>query len=213
MTELRFTNSNDSVYRDLFAQAMARRGVHPSQYDLDRLAGDVWRLVAPGDRVVSAEYMISHLPDGVDLHAALPAYRVGASRHVPGLPSPAEIEGSDYQPYGMQSVVPGLTHGAFCAVVEGLRAHVERLTGDNARAYRLTDLAIDLLDHSGATLPLHDPRGFARRVAGRLGLEELTELVTRYAVGTSYRWEGEPIHTLPAHNPSKDRLSLAGNFF
>ncbi|WP_042378568.1 hypothetical protein [Corynebacterium resistens] len=213
MTELRFTNSNDPAYRDLFRQAMARRGVHPSQYDLDRLAGDMWRLVAPGDRVVSAEYMISHLPDGVDLHGALPAYRVGASRHVPGLPSPAEIEGSDYQPFGMQSVVPGLTHGAFCAVVEGLRAHVERLTADNARAYRLTDLAIDLLDHSGASIPLDDPRGYARRVAGRLGLEELTELVTRYVVGTSYRWEGEPIPVVPETTAAGGSLSLAGNAF
>lgn len=192
---------------------MSRRGVYPSQHDLDRLAREVRRLIAPGDRVVSAEYMISHLPHGVDLHAAFPSYRMGASHPVPGLPSQAEIEGSDYPPFGMQWVVPGLTHGAFCAVVDGLRAHVERLTADNARAYRLTDLAIDLLDHSGASLPLDDPRGYARRVAGRLGLEELTELVTRYVVGTSYRWEGEPIPVIPETTAAEGSLSLAGNAF
>lgn len=35
----------------------------------------------------------AHQRDGVHLHAAHHEYQVGASRRVPGLPSPAEIEG------------------------------------------------------------------------------------------------------------------------
>ena len=94
--ELRFTSATDPAYLDLFAQAMARRGVYATKYNLDRLARDVYRLVGADNRVVSAEFMLGHLPDGVVLDGALPAYLNGAAADYAPLPAPSELHGGEY---------------------------------------------------------------------------------------------------------------------
>lgn len=191
MAELRFASATDPAYLDLFSQAMARRGVYATKYDMDRLAGDVWRLVDADNRVVSAEFMLGHLPDGVVLDGVLPAYLNSAAADYVPLPAPGELEGGDYVPADALTDSTGLSHAAWVELVAGLRAMVERLTGDASSAYRVVDLAVDLLDHSGVAPSATDPRAFARRVAGALGLAELTRLCERYALRSAYRWEGD----------------------
>lgn len=191
MAELRFTSATDPAYLDLFSQAMARRGVYATKYDMDRLAGDVWRLVDADNRVVSAEFMLGHLPDGVVLDGVLPAYLNDAAANYAPLPAPGELDGGDYVPANALTDSTGLTHAAFVELVAGLRAMVERLTGDAPSAYRVVDLAVDLLDHSGVAPSATDPRAFARRVAGSLGLAELTRLCERYTLRSSFRWDGD----------------------
>lgn len=191
MTELRFTSATDPAFLDLFSQAMARRGVYTTKYDMDRLARDVYRLVGADSRVVSAEYMLGHLPDGVVLDGVLPAYLNNAAADYVPLPAPGELDSGEYVPAGALTDSTGLTHAAFVELVAGLRAMVERLTGDASSAYRVVDLAVDLLDHSGVAPSATDPRAFARRVAGSLGLAELTRLCERYALRSAYRWDGD----------------------
>ncbi|WP_168167548.1 hypothetical protein, partial [Corynebacterium sp. HMSC034B08] len=88
MAELRFTSATDPAYLDLFTQAMSRKAVYATKYDMDRLARDVYRLVDADNRVVSAEFMLRHLPDGVVLDGVLPAYlNTAAADYVP-LPAP-----------------------------------------------------------------------------------------------------------------------------
>lgn len=191
MAELRFTSATDPAYLDLFSQAMARRCVYATKYDMDRLARDVYRLVDADNRMVSAEFMLGHLPDGVEIDGALPAYRNDAAADYAPLPAPGELEGGEYVPAGALTDSTGLTHAAFVELVAGLRAMVERLTGDAPSAYRVVDLAVDLLDHSGVAPSATDPRAFARRVAGSLGLAELTRLCERYTLRSSFRWDGD----------------------
>lgn len=191
MAELRFTSATDPAFLDLFSQAMARRGVYATKYDMDRLAGDVYRLVDADNRVVSAEFMLRHLPDGVVLDGALPAYLNGAAADYAPLPEPSELEGGDYVPADALTDSTGLTHADWVELVAGLRAMVERLTGDASSAYRVVDLAVDLLDHSGVAPSATDPRAFARRVAGVLGLAELTRLCERYTPRSAFRWDGD----------------------
>lgn len=191
MAELRFTSATDPAYLDLFSQVMARRGVYATKYDMDRLAGDVWRLVDADNRVVSAEFMLGHLPDGVVLDGVLPAYLNDAAANCAPLPAPGELDGGDYVPADALTDSTGLTHAAWVELVAGLRAMVERLTGDASSAYRVVDLAVDLLDHSGVAPSATDPRAFARRVAGSLGLAELTRLCERYTLRSSFRWDGD----------------------
>ena len=191
MAELRFTSATDPAYLDLFTQAMARRGVYATKYDMDRLARDVYRLVDADNRMVSAEFMLGHLPDGVEIDGALPAYRNDAAADYAPLPAPGELEGGEYVPADALTDSTGLTHAAFVELVAGLRAMVERLTGDAPSAYRVVDLAVDLLDHSGVAPSATDPRAFARRVAGSLGLAELTRLCERYTLRSSFRWDGD----------------------
>lgn len=191
MAELRFASATDPAYLDLFSQAMARRGVYATKYDMDRLARDVFRLVDADNRVVSAEFMLGHLPDGVVLDGALPAYLNGAAADYAPLPAPSELEGGDYVPADALTDSTGLTHADWVELVAGLRAMVERLTGDASSAYRVVDLAVDLLDYSGVAPSATDPRAFARRVGGALGLAELTRLCERYALRSAYRWEGD----------------------
>lgn len=189
--ELRFTSSTDPAYSDLFSQAMARRGVYATKYDLGRLARDVYRLVDADSRLVSAEFMLGHLPDGVVLDGVLPAYRNDAAADYVPLPAPGELEGGEYVPADALTDSTGLTHAAWVELVAGLRATVERLTGNASSAYRVVDLAVDLLDHAGVAPSATDPRSFARRVAGSLGLAELTRLCERYVLRSSFRWDGD----------------------
>lgn len=191
MAELRFTSASDPAYLDLFAQAMARRGVYATKYDLDRLARDVYRLIDADKRVVSAEFMLGYLPDGVVLDGALPAYLHGAAADYAPLPAPNELDGGEYVPADALSDSTGLTHAGWVELIAGLRAMIERLTGNASSAYRVVDLAVDLLDHSGVAPSATDPRAFARRVAGSLGLAELTRLCERYTLRSSFRWEGD----------------------
>lgn len=191
MAELRFTSATDPAFLDLFSQALARRGVYATKYDLDRLAGDVYRLVDADSRVVSAEFMLGHLPDGVVLDGALPAYLNDAAANYAPLPAPGELDGGEYVPADALTDSTGLTHAAWVELVAGLRAMIERLTGDASSAYRVVDLAVDLLDHSGVAPSATDPRAFSRRVAGALGLNELTRLCERYTRRTAFRWDGD----------------------
>ena len=191
MAELRFSSPSDPVYLDLFSQAMARRGVYATKYDMDRLARDVYRLVDADNRVVSAEFMLGHLPDGVVLDGVLPAYlNTAAADYVP-LPAPSELDGGEYVPADALTDSTGLTHAAWVELVAGLRAMVERLTGNASSAYRVVDLAVDLLNHTGVAPSATDPRAFARRVAGSLGLAVLTRLCERYTRRSLFRWDGE----------------------
>lgn len=189
--ELRFTSATDPAYLDLFTQAMARRGVYATKYDLDQLARDVYRLVGANNRAVSAEYMLGHLPDGVVLDGVLPAYLNTAAADYAALPAPRELEGGEYVPADALTDSTGLTHAAWVELVAGLRAMVERLTGNSSSAYRVVDLAVDLLDHAGVAPSATDPRAFARRVAGSLGLAELTRLCEQYGPRSSFRWNGD----------------------
>lgn len=191
MAELRFTSATDPAFLDLFSQAMARRGVYATKYDMDRLAGDVYRLVDGDKRVVSAQFMLGHLPDGVVLDGALPAYLNGAAADYAPLPAPSELHGGEYVPADALTDSTGLSHAAWVELVAGLRAMVQRLTGNASSAYRVVDLAVDLLDHSDIAPSATDPRAFARRVAGALGLAELTRLCERYTLGTAFRWDGD----------------------
>lgn len=191
MAELRFTSASDPAYLDLFSQAMARRGVYATKYDLNRLARDVYRLVGANNRAVSAEYMLGHLPDGVVLDGVLPAYLNSAAADYVPLPAPGELEGGEYVPADALTDSTGLTHAGWVELIAGLRAMVERLTGNASSAYRVVDLAVDLLDHSGVAPSATDPRAFARRAAGSLGLAELTRLCERYTSRSSFRWEGD----------------------
>lgn len=191
MAELRFASATDPAFLDLFSQAMARRGVYATKYDMDRLSRDVYRLVGADSRVVSAEFMLGHLPDGVVLDGVLPAYRTDAAADYVPLPAPSELEGGEYVPADALTDSTGLTHAAWVALVSGLRATVERLTGNASSAYRVVDLAVDLLDHSGVAPSATDPRAFARRVAGTLGLAELTRLCEQYTLRSAYRWDGD----------------------
>lgn len=191
MAELRFTSATDPAYLDLFSQAMARRGVYATKYDMDRLAGDVYRLVAADSRVVSAEFMLGHLPDGVELDGVLPAYRADAAADYAALPAPGELEGGEYVPADALTDSTGLTHAGWVELVAGLRAMVERLTGNASSAYRVVDLAVDLLDYSGVAPSATDSRAFARRVAGSLGLAELTRLCEQYTLRSAFRWGGD----------------------
>ena len=191
MAELRFTSPTDPAYFDLFGQAMARRGVYATKYDMDRLARDVYRLVDANYRVLSAEYMLGHLPDGVELDGVLPAYLNGAAADYVPLPAPGELEGGEYVPADALTDSTGLTHAAWVELVAGLREMVRRLTGNASSAYRVVDLAVDLLDHSGVAPSATDPRAFARRVAGALGLDELTRLCEQYTPRSAFRWQGD----------------------
>lgn len=191
MAELRFASATDPAFLDLFSQAMARRGVYATKYDMDRLAHDVYRLVDADNRVVSAEFMLGYLPDGVVLDGVLPAYLNDAAADYAALPAPGELEGGEYVPAGALTDSTGLTHAGWVELVAGLRAMVERLTGDASSAYRVVDLAVDLLDHSGVAPSATDPRAFARRVAGVLGLAELTRLCGRYTPCSAFRWDGD----------------------
>ena len=212
MAELRFTSASDPAYLDLFAQAMARRGVYATKYDMDRLARDVYRLVDADNRVVSAEFMLGHLPDGVVLDGALPAYRTDAAPDYAALPAPDELEGGDYVPADALTDSTGLTHAGWVELVAGLRAMVERLTGNASSAYRVVDMAVDLLDHSGVAPSAADPRAFARRVAGSLGLAELTRLCERYTPRSAFRWDGD--RAVLADVPgAPGPLLLSGNAF
>lgn len=212
MAELRFTSATDPAYLDLFSQAMARRGVYATKYDMDRLAGDVWRLVDADNRVVSAEFMLGHLPDGVVLDGVLPAYLNDAAANYAPLPAPGELDGGDYVPANALTDSTGLTHAAWVELVAGLRAMVERLTGDASSAYRVVDLAVDLLDHSGVAPSTADPRAFARRVAGSLGLAELTRLCERYALRSAYRWDGDAAALVDVPG-AREPLQLDGSAF
>lgn len=189
--ELRFASATDPAYLDLFSQAMARRGVYATRYDLHRLARDVYRLVDADNRVVSAEFMLGHLPDGVVLDGVLPAYLNDAAADYAPLPAPGELNGGEYVPADALTDSTGLSHAAWVELVAGLRAMVERLTGNASSAYRVVDLAVGLLDHSGVAPSATDPRAFARRVAGSLGLAELTRLCERYTRRSSFRWDGD----------------------
>ena len=210
--ELRFTSATDPAYLDLFTQAMARRAVYATKYDLDRLARDVYRLVDADNRVVSAEFMLGHLPDGVVLDDALPAYRNDAAADYPALPAPGELEGGECVPADALSDSTGLSHAAWVELVAGLRAMVERLTGNASSAYRVVDMAVDLLDHSGVAPSATDPRAFARRVAGALGLAELTRLCERYTPRSAFRWDGN--RAVLADVPgAPEPLLLSGNAF
>lgn len=210
--ELRFTSATDPAYLDLFSQAMARRGVYATKYDMDRLARDVYRLVDADNRVVSAEFMLGHLPDGVVLDGALPAYLNDAAANYAPLPAPGELDGGEYVPADALTDSTGLTHAAWIELVAGLRAMIERLTGDASSAYRVVDLAVDLLDHSSVAPSTADPRAFARRVAGSLGLAELTRLCERYAVRSAFRWDGDAA-TLAEVPGAPEPLLLSGNAF
>lgn len=210
--ELRFTSATDSAYLDLFSQAMARRGVYATKYDLDRLARDVYRLVGADNRVVSAEFMLGHLPDGVVLDGVLPAYRNDAAADYAPLPAPGELEGGEYVPADALTDSTGLTHAAWVELVAGLRAMVERLTGNSSSAYRVVDLAVDLLDHAGVAPPATDPRAFARRVAGSLGLAELTRLCEQYGPRLSFRWDGDA-KALTDVSGAPEPLQLDGSAF
>lgn len=212
MAELRFTSASDTAYLDLFSQAMARRGVYATKYDMDRLARDVYRLVDADNRVVSAEFMLGHLPDGVVLDGVLPAYRNGAAADYAALPAPGELEGGEYVPADALTDSTGLTHAAWVELVAAMRAMVERLTGNASGAYRVVDLAVDLLDHSGVAPSTSDPRAFARRVAGSLGLDELTRLCERYTPRSAFRWQGD--RTVLADVPgAPEPLQLDGGAF
>ena len=189
--ELRFASATDPAFLDLFSQAMARRGVYATKYDMDRLAHDVYRLIAADKRVVSAEFMLGHLPDGVVLDGVLPAYLNDATADYAALPAPGELEGGEYVPADALTDSTGLSHAAWVELVAGLRAMVQRLTGNASSAYRVVDLAVDLLNYSGVAPSATDPRAFARRVAGSLGLAELTRLCERYTLRSSFRWEGD----------------------
>lgn len=210
--ELRFASATDPAYLDLFAQAMARRGVYATKYDLDRLARDVYRLVDADNRVVSAEFMLGHLPDGVVLDGALPAYRNDAAADFAPLPAPGELNGGEYVPADALADSTGLTYAAWVELVAGLRAMVERLTGDASSAYRVVDLAVDLLDHSGVAPSAADPRAFARRVAGSLGLAELTRLCGRYTLQMAFRWDGDTAAFVDVPG-APEPLLLSGNAF
>ena len=212
MAELRFASATDPAFLDLFSQAMARRGVYATKYDMDRLSRDVWRLVDADSRVVSAEFMLGHLPDGVVLDGVLPAYRTDAAADYVTLPAPSELEGGEYVPADALTDSTGLTHAAWVALVSGLRATVERLTGNASSAYRVVDLAVDLLDHSGVAPSATDPRAFARRVAGALGLAELTRLCGRYEVRSAFRWDGDA-KALADVPGTPEPLQLDGNAF
>ncbi|MCT2024300.1 hypothetical protein [Corynebacterium sanguinis] len=185
MPELRFTSASDPAYLDLFKQAMVRVGVFPSAYDIDRLARDVYALVPADMRVVNANYMMGHLPDGVTLFKAVPAYRHNAANDYPALPKPSDLDGADY-------AGTGLTFDGWADLVAGVRDMVHNLTGNEPSAYRCVDLAVDLLASSGVAVSADNPRAFARRVAGALGMQELAALVERYRVGAGfYRWDSE----------------------
>ena len=187
MPELRFTSATDPAYLDLFEQAMGRVGVFPSAYDIDRLARDVYALVPADMRVVNANYMLGHLPDGVTLFKAVPAYRLDAANDFPALPSPGDLDGSNY-------AGTGLTFDGWADLVAGVRDMVQNLTGNLPSAYRVVDLAVDLLASSGVAVSADNPRAYARRVAGVLGMQELAALVERYRLGGgSYRWSGEQV--------------------
>lgn len=212
MAELRFTSATDPAFLDLFSQAMARRGVYATKYDMDRLARDVYRLVGAGNRVVSAEFMLGHLPDGVVLDGVLPAYLNGAAADYPALPAPSELNGGEYVPAGALSDSTGLSHAAWVELVAALREMVERLTGSASSAYRVVDLAVDLLDHSGVAPSATDPRAFARRVAGSLGLAELTRLCERYTSRSAFRWDGDAAALVDVPG-AREPLQLDGNAF
>lgn len=212
MAELRFTSASDPAYLDLFAQAMARRGVYATKYDMDRLARDVHRLVGADNRVVSAEFMLGHLPDGVELDGALPAYRNAAAADYVPLPAPSELNGGEYVPAGALVDSTGLTHAAWVELIAGLRAMVERLTGNASSAYRVVDMAVDLLDHSGVAPSAADPRAFARRVAGSLGLAELTRLCERYTLRSAFCWDGDTAALVDVPG-APGPLLLSGNDF
>lgn len=210
--ELRFTSATDSAYLDLFSQAMARRGVYATKYDMDRLARDVYRLVDADNRVVSAQYMLGHLPDGVVLDGVLPAYLNGAAADYPALPAPGELNGGEWVPADALTDSTGLSHAAWVELVAGLRAMVERLTGNASSAYRVVDLAVDLLDHTGIAPSATDPRAFARRVAGSLGLAELTRLCERYTLRSAFRWDGDA-KALTDVSGTPEPLQLDGSAF
>ena len=210
--ELRFTSATDSAYLDLFSQAMARKAVYATKYDLDRLAGDVYRLVDADRRVVSAEYMLGYLPDGVVLDGVLPAYLNNAAADYAALPAPGELEGGEYVPADALTDSTGLSHAAWVELVAGLRAMVERLTGNASSAYRVVDLAVDLLDHSGVAPSATDPRAFARRVAGTRGLAELTRLCERYTSRSAFRWDGDAA-ALADVPSAPEPLLLSGSAF
>lgn len=212
MAELRFASATDPAFLDLFSQAMARRGVYATKYDMDRLARDVYRLIDADKRVVSAEFMLGHLPDGVEIDGALPAYRNDAAADYVPLPAPSELDSGEYVPADALSDSTGLSHAAWVELVAGLRGLVERLTGDASSAYRVVDLAVDLLDHSGVAPSAADPRAFARRVAGSLGLAELTRLCERYTLRSSFRWEGDAAALVDVPG-APQRLRLDGSAF
>ncbi|MGV0448350.1 hypothetical protein [Corynebacterium sanguinis] len=187
MPELRFDSATDPVYVDLFKQAMGRVGVYPSEYDIDRLARDVFALVPADMRVVNANYMLAHLPDGISFTKVLPAYSHNAAKDFPALPKPSDLDGADY-------AGTGLTFDGWADLVAGVRDTVANLTGNEPSAYRVVDLAVDLLAASGVAVSADNPRAYARRVAGVLGMDVLALLVERYRVGTGlYRWNGEPV--------------------
>lgn len=187
MPELRFTSASDHTYVDLFKQAMGRVGIHSSEYDIERLARDVYALVPADMRVVNANCMLGHLPDGVTLFKAVPAYRLDAANDFPALPSPGDLDGSNY-------AGTGLTFDGWADLVAGVRDMVQNLTGNLPSAYRCVDLAVDLLAASGVAVSADNPRAYARRVAGVLGMDVLALLVERYRLsGGSYRWNGEPV--------------------
>ena len=212
MAELRFASATDPAFLDLFSQAMARRGVYATKYDMDRLARDVYRLVDAHNRAVSAEFMLGHLPDGVVLDGVLPAYLNTAAADYAALPAPGELEGGEYVPADALTDSTGLTHAAWVELVAGLRAMLERLTGNASSAYRVVDLAVDLLDHSGVAPSATDPRAFARRVAGSLGLAELTRLCERYRARSTFHWDGD--RAVLADVPgAPGPLLLSGNAF
>lgn len=210
--ELRFTSATDPVYLDLFTQAMARKAVYATRYDMDRLARGVWRLVDANDRVVSAEFMLGHLPDGVVLDGVLPAYLNDAAADYAPLPAPGELDSGEYVPADALTDSTGLSHAAWVELVAGLRAMVERLTGNASCAYRVVDLAVDLLDHSGVAPSATDPRAFARRVAGSLGLAELTRLCEQYTLRSAFRWDGNAA-VLADVPGAPGPLLLSGNAF
>lgn len=212
MAELRFTSAADPAYLDLFAQAMARRGVYATKYDMNRLARDVYRLVDADNRVVSAEFMLGHLPDGVVFDGVLPAYLNGAAADYVPLPAPGELHGGEYVPADALTDSTGLTHAAWVELVAGLRAMVEWLTGNASGAYRVVDLAVDLLDYSGVVPSATDPRAFARRVAGSLGLAELTRLCERYTLRSAFRWDGDAAALVDVPR-APEPLLLSGNAF
>ena len=128
------------------------------------------------------------------------------------MPAPSELNGGEYVPAGALVDSTGLTHAAWVELVAGLRATVERLTGNASSAYRVVDLAVDLLDHSGVAPSATDPRAFARRVAGTLGLAELTRLCEQYTLRSAYRWDGD--RAVLADVPgAPQRLQLDGSAF
>ncbi|TVS26413.1 hypothetical protein [Corynebacterium sanguinis] len=187
MPELRFTSASDPAYLDLFRQAMGRIGIHHSEYDIERLARDVYALVPADMRVVNANYMLAHLPDGISFTKVLPAYRHNAANDYPALPKPSDLDSSEY-------AGTGLTFDGWADLVAGVRDTVANLTGNEPSAYRVVDLAVDLLASSGVAVSPDNPRAYARRVAGALGMQELAALLERYRLGGgSYRWSGEQV--------------------